>query len=153
MRTQCSLQLTYSRHYATTKFSLSIDLTHSQIVWCLGFGVFFLPCMGLISQRKLVVLLIFQFTSFIALFYTSTVNVEANLRLNQNALVLIHQLMLENGRVGSRKGRIQFYERAPMYTNIHLIGSYNNIVFKQRFQMTKQLSNMFVNKLGHYLLR
>ena len=32
------------------------------------------------SQRKLVVLLIFQFASFIALFYTSIVNVEASFK-------------------------------------------------------------------------
>ena len=90
------------------------------------------------SQRKLVILLIFQFASFIALFYTSTINVEASLRLNQNALFLIHQFMLENERVGSRKIRIQSYERALRYTDIDLIRSYNNILFKQRFRMTKQ---------------
>ena len=73
------------------------------------------------SHRKLLVLLIFQFASFIALFYTSTVNEEASLHLNQIALCLIHQFMLESERVGSRKGKIQSYERAPGYTNINLV--------------------------------
>jgi hypothetical protein len=44
--------------------------------------------------------------------------VKASLHLNENALFLIHQSMLENDRVESRKGRIQSYERAPRYTNI-----------------------------------
>ena len=86
MRTQCSLQLTYSIHYAPTIFSFSIDLIFSQIVWCIHIDV--LSIMDT-SQRKLVVDLFFQFASFIALFYNSTINVEASLRLDQNALFLI----------------------------------------------------------------
>ena len=71
----------------------------SQIVWCFHIDIF--STMDL-SWRKLVVLLIFQFASFIALIYTSTINVDVSLRLNQNALFFIHQFMLEK-RVGSIK--------------------------------------------------
>ena len=105
------------------------------------------------SQRKLVVLLIFQFASFIALFYTSTVNVETSLRLNQNALFLIHQFMLENERVGSTKGRIQSYERTPGYADIDLISSYSNIVFKQRFRMTKETFKYVCQQVGPVLIK
>ena len=136
MRTHCSSQLTYSRHYATT--NIFIFNRFDLFTNCMVFSYLYLFFIMYPFQRKLVVLLIFQFASFIALFYTSIVNVEASLRTNQNALFLIHQFMLENERVVSRKRRIQSYERAPVYTNIDLIGSYINIVFKQRFRMTKK---------------
>ena len=59
---------TYSRHYAATYIFISIDLIFSQIVWCLFIIIF--SAMDP-SQKKLVVLLIFQFASFITWFYTS----------------------------------------------------------------------------------
>ena len=61
--------------------------------------------------------------------------------------------MLENERVGSRKGRIQSYERAPRYTNIDLIGSYSNIVFKQRFRLTKQTFKYIYQQVGPLLIK
>ena len=78
MRTWYSLQLTYIVGIMQRLiFSFSIDLIFSQIVWCFHIDIFFTMDP---SQRKLVVLLIFQFASFIALFYTSIVNVEASFK-------------------------------------------------------------------------
>ena len=90
------------------------------------------------SRRKLIAVLILQFASFITLFFTSTVNVETSISLNQNVVLLIQQYVLENEKGGSLQGRIQSYDRAPGYADIDLVGSYSNIVFKQRFRMTKQ---------------
>ena len=88
--------------------------------------------------RKLVAVFIVQFAFLIALFATSIANIEGSSNLNQNALLLVQCLFIENERGGSQSGRIQSYDRAPGYADVDLVGSYNNIVFKQRFRMTKE---------------
>ena len=150
MRTQCSLQLIYSRDCAAT--NIFIFNKFNLFRNCMVYSYSYLFYHGSIS-KKIVVHLIYQFASFIALFYTSTVNVETSLRLTQNALFFIHQFMLENERVGSRKRRIQSYERAIRYMDIDLIGSYNNIVFKQRFWMTKQIFKYVCQQVGPLLVK
>ena len=44
-------------------------------------------------------------------------------------------------------------ERAPGYTNIDLIGSYNNIIFKQQFRMTKQTFKYVCQQVGPLLIK
>ena len=93
------------------------------------------------SGRKLVAMFILQFASLIALFCTESTNVEVILNSNQNALLLIQYLMLQNGRGGSEQGRIQSYNRILGYSDFNLSASYNDIIFKQCFWMTKETFN------------
>ena len=104
-------------------------------------------------KRKLVALLLLQFASFITLFYTSTVDIKASIHLNQNALFLVHQFMLKNERRGSQQRRIQSFNRAPSYADIDLVGSYNNIVFKQRFGMKKQNFTYVCQQVGPIIFK
>ena len=100
------------------------------------------------SRRKLVAMFILQFTSLIALFCTESPNVGVMLNFNQNALLLIQYLMLQNGRGGSEQGRIQSYNRILGYSDFNLIASYNDIIFKQRFRMTKETFNFLCQQLA-----
>ena len=105
------------------------------------------------QHRKLVAIFIVQFASLIALFATSTANMGANLNLNQNALLLVQQLFIENERDESQPGRIQSYNRAPGYADVDLVGPYNNIVFKQRFRMTKEIFMYVCQEVGPMLFK
>ena len=130
-------------------FSFSIDLIFSQIVWCFHIDIF-LPWMHLKES-----LLSSSFFNLHPSLLSSTLPLSMwrRLRLNQNVLFLIHQFMLENERVGPRIRNIQYYERIHGYTYIDLIGSYNNIVFKQRFRMTKQTFNYVCQQVGPLLIK
>ena len=89
----------------------------------------------------------------IALFATSSANIEGSSNLNQIALFLVQHLFIENERGGSQPGRIQSYDRAPGYVDVDLIGSYNNIVFKQRFRMTKETFRYVCQQVGPMLFK
>ena len=106
-----------------------------------------------LQRRKLVAILIVQFASLIALFATSSANIEGSSNLNQNALLLVQHLFIENERGGSQSGRIQSYDKAPSYANVDLVGSYNNIVFKQRFRMTKENFLYVCQQVGPMLFK
>jgi len=53
------------------------------------------------SRRNFAAMFILEFASLIALFCTSSPNVEVNMNLNQNALVLFQYFILQEGRGGS----------------------------------------------------
>ena len=78
---------------------------------------------------------------------------EATLNLNQNALLLVQQLFIQNERSGSQLGSIQSYDRAPGYVDVDLVGSYKNIVFKQRFRMTKDTFIYVCQQVGPMLFK
>ena len=105
------------------------------------------------ERRKLVAVLIVQFDSLIALFATSSANIEGISNLNQSILLLVQHLYIENERSGSQLGRIQSYDRAPGYADVDLVGSYNNIVFKQRFRMTKETFMYVCQQVGLVLFK
>ena len=105
------------------------------------------------QHRKLVAIFIVQFASLIALFAMSSANIEASLNLNQNALLLVQHLFIENKKGGSQPGRIQSYNRAQDYADVDLAGSYNNIVFKQRFRMTKETFMYVCQQVGPMLFK
>ena len=50
-------------------------------------------------------------------------------------------------------GKIQSYDRAPGYADFDLVGSYNNIVFKQRFRMTKETFMYVCQQVGPVLFK
>ena len=98
------------------------------------------------SHRKLVAMFILQFASLIALFCTESPNVGVMLDFNQNAL------LLQNGRGGSEQGRIQSYNRILEYSDFNLTSFYNDIIFKQRFRMTKETFNFLCQQLAPSIL-
>ena len=89
----------------------------------------------------------------IALFATSSANIEGSSNLNQNSLLLVQHLLIENDKGGSQARRIQSYNRALDYADVDLVGSYNNIVFKQRFRMTKETFLYVCQQVGPMLFK
>ena len=91
------------------------------------------------SRSFLLATLAFQISSFMALEVASSANSTAiSSHLQLVMVLLLQNLLLQDGRSGSKPGRVRSFDRPQDFVDRYLLGSYSRSMFKKRMRMNKE---------------
>ena len=91
------------------------------------------------SRSFLLATLAFQISPFIALEAASSANsIAISSHLQLLVVPILQNLLLQDGRNGSKPGRIRSFHRSQDFVDKYLLGSYSRNMFKKRMRMNKK---------------